>query len=71
VNEAGRQGFENPSALRERLELVAPYLPLAQKIEEFWLDPTSQETGTWNEHREINMVMLGTSLVPEVFLRAV
>jgi hypothetical protein len=69
--EGTQQSFENPSALQERLNLVAPYLPLAEKIEEFWLDPSNQETGAWNEHRDINMVMLGTSLIPELFLTAV
>ncbi|GFO54424.1 hypothetical protein GMSM_14310 [Geomonas sp. Red276] len=55
-------------AIRERLELLKGYLPMADRIERFWLDPLNQETGTWNDHREISMVMLATSLAPQVFL---
>jgi hypothetical protein len=57
-------------SFRERLELLTPYLPMAEQIEQFWLDPANQETSTWNDHREINMVMLSTSLAPTVFLSA-
>lgn len=32
------------------------------------MDGRNQEAGCWTEHREINMVMLGTSLAPEEFL---
>lgn len=64
-------GFgDNVSALRERLHTFSRYLSLADKIESFWMDPINQETATWHQHREINMVMLATSLAPDEFLRA-
>jgi hypothetical protein len=44
------------------------YLPVADTIEQFWLDGRNQEEATWKEHREINMVMLATSLAPGGFL---
>jgi hypothetical protein len=44
------------------------YLPLAGIIERFWLDNKNREDGNWQEHRDINMVMLATSLAPEGFL---
>jgi len=44
------------------------YLPLCEGIEKFWLDPASRENATWQAHREINMVMLATSLAPDGFL---
>jgi hypothetical protein len=58
------------SSLRPCLEALREYLALAEKIERFWLVGTNQETGNWKEHREINMVMLATSLAPEEFLAA-
>ena len=44
------------------------YQPLAENIETFWLEPANRESGTWQEHRDINMVMLATSLAPDGFL---
>jgi hypothetical protein len=44
------------------------YLPLCEGIEKFWLDPASRENETWKAHREINMVMLATSLAPDGYL---
>ena len=43
-------------------------MPLREQIEGFWLEGKNREAGTWTEHREINMVMLATSLAPEGFL---
>jgi hypothetical protein len=44
------------------------YRPLADDIESFWRDPQHQRSTTWTEHRDINEVMLATSLVPDGFL---
>ncbi len=52
-------------ALLTKLETAAP---LAEIIESFWLDPAPQQSATWSEHRDINEVMLATTLVPEGFL---
>ena len=41
-------------------------LPLAEAIESSWLDRDSRETRSWLEHRDINDVMLATSLAPQV-----
>jgi hypothetical protein len=51
-----------------QLEAFAQYLPLAGDIEAFWLDPAQQRSATWTEHRDINTVMLATSLVPDGYL---
>jgi hypothetical protein len=48
----------------ERIEALAPYATLGSEIKSFWLDPEHRETRTWSEHRDINEVMLATSLVP-------
>jgi len=62
---------ENPDLLHEIKpvsEALRAYMPLREKIERFWTDSKNQEAGTWTEHREINMVMLATSLAPDGFL---
>jgi len=45
------------------------YLPIARVIEEYWLDGRHQQSETWNDHLDINEVMLATSLLPQGFLR--
>ncbi|MGB5261044.1 MAG: hypothetical protein WBO34_11060 [Gammaproteobacteria bacterium] len=52
-----------------RLEELVYYLPLRDTIETFWRDPANQRSDTWTEHRDINEVMLATSLAPDGFLR--
>lgn len=58
-----------PGQLKPRVEELMGYMPLRKKIEEFWTDSKNWEANTWIEHREINMVMLATSLAPRGFLR--
>jgi len=62
----GLAGLERmpPAAARP----LAPYAALRGEIEAFWLRPGHRETRTWHDHRDINDVMLATSLVPEGFL---
>jgi hypothetical protein len=54
--------FPNRLLLRAQLEELQRYLPLSAIIENFWLEPENQENSTWNEHLDINSVMLATSL---------
>jgi hypothetical protein len=54
--------------LRARLEALRPYASLGAALESFWLEPGHREAATWSEHRDINEVMLATSLAPEGFL---
>lgn len=42
--------------------------PLAGLIRDFWLQTQSQSAASWQDHSDINTVMLATSLVPEGFL---
>jgi len=44
------------------------YLPLAKQISGFWSDFTQRRSRSWAEHRDINSVMLATSLAPESYL---
>lgn len=62
--------FENRSTLQPLIEELIQYSPLIELIESFWLDRGNQESDSWLEHRDINMVMLATSLSPEGFLGA-
>jgi len=44
------------------------YVTLKETIEAFWLEGKNRESVTWTEHRDINTVMLATSLGPDGFL---
>jgi len=61
-------GIAAVSPLRRKIEALAGYLPLAGEIEGFWLEGSNRVSETWREHKEINMVMLATSLAPDAFL---
>ncbi|NNG11826.1 MAG: hypothetical protein HKM88_01100 [Halobacteria archaeon] len=54
--------------LRAQLQELMQYLPLRNAIETFWRDPANRRSDTWTEHRDINEVMLATSLAPDGFL---
>ena len=56
------------SQLRTQLAELMQYSPLRDAIETFWRDPANQQADTWTEHRDINEVMLATSLAPDGFL---
>ena len=51
-----------------RLAVFEAYAALRAELESFWLDPAHRRAETWSEHRDINEVMLATSLVPDGFL---
>lgn len=59
-----------PADLGRLLDGLGRYLPLAGEIESFWLDDANRMASSWREHRDINEVMLATSLLPEEFLAA-
>lgn len=50
------------------IQALMRYVPVGEMIEEFWLDDAHRRSGPWLEHQDINMVMLGTSLLPDTFL---
>ena len=41
---------------------------LREEIEAFWLERVHRASESWIDHREINMVMLATSLAPDGYL---
>jgi hypothetical protein len=57
------------TSLENRLNELEKYTPLGETIEKFWLEKDNRKTGNWVEHRDINSVMLATSLAPGGFLK--
>ncbi len=50
------------------IEKLMRYIPLSEIIEKFWLERKNRKASSWTEHRNINMVMLATSLAPDGYL---
>jgi hypothetical protein len=66
--ESRPRAFDARRSLRAHLERLRPYLPLIDAIERFWLEPDNRNSRTWNDHEDINAVMLATSLAPDGYL---
>ncbi len=76
----GLHALERLTTLRERqpvvlaklppaeIEALRAYLPLRDEIKAFWLQPEPRQSRNWVDHREINAVMLATTLAPEGYL---
>ena len=60
--------FPKKCALDFKIESLMKHAPLGQTIETFWLERTNREAATWTAHRDINGVMLATSLAPDGYL---
>jgi len=60
--------FNRKHRLRSRTESLMQYVPLSDIIETYWLEPTNRQSTEWMAHRDINMVMLATSLAPDGYL---
>jgi hypothetical protein len=54
--------------LRPRVHALSSQVGFRAAIVSSWLDPEHQGVRTWSEHRDINEVMLVSSLVPDGFL---
>jgi len=54
--------------LQKKIDALLNHMSLAQTIEGFWSNQKNREGASWHEHREINTVMLATSLAPEGFV---
>ena len=50
------------------IKILEAYLPLGQRILDFWSDTQNQQNSTFREHIDINSVMLATALAPEGYL---
>jgi hypothetical protein len=72
----GVQGLTRISELVEAdLELATvvddllAYGLFAEQIQNFWSDTTHRQNSTWTDHRDINTVMLATSVAPQSYLQ--
>ena len=65
---------ENPRLFNKKLPLhsqikrLMQYRSFSEIIEMFWLEDANQEADSWIAHRDINRVMLATSLAPDGYL---
>jgi hypothetical protein len=57
-----------PARVQALLDRLDGYEALAGTVRSFWLMPVHRATRTWMAHRDINEVMLATSLLPDGFL---
>jgi hypothetical protein len=62
------QAAERGSAVRARLQALMQYTALGDEIGAFWRDAQHRHTESWSEHRDINEVMLATSLASDGLL---
>jgi len=65
---------ENPGLFKKpllpsRIKSLMRYTSFSKIIEEFWLEKKNRAADSWREHRDINMVMLATSLAPDGYLK--
>jgi hypothetical protein len=54
--------------VREGIHTLRSYLPLADRIENFWSEAVQRDSHSWRAHQDINAVMLATSLMPAGYL---
>jgi hypothetical protein len=60
--------FKKKYDVHSRIRRLMEYVDLRELIHAFWLERNTRESGSWAEHRDINMVMLATSLSPDGYL---
>jgi hypothetical protein len=60
--------FAELETFGRQVQALQRYVRLRETIETFWLAEENRTSGTWAEHREINTVMLATSLAPGGYL---
>ena len=60
--------FNKKHPLYPLIKALTEYVPLSKRIESFWLNHRNKEDRCWIEHRDINMVMLATSIAPDAYL---
>jgi hypothetical protein len=53
---------------RKQLASLSRFGQLCDRILQFWLQEAHQQAQTWQDHPDINAVMLATSLAPDSYL---
>jgi len=64
----GAEVLRKDQAVGRLIESLVKHLAVAETIEGFWLQPVNRRAPIFMEHRDINTVMLATSLAPDGFL---
>ena len=54
--------------IQAQLEKLLPFHSIHKLIENFWLEADNQLASSWQQHHDINSVMLATSLAPDGYL---
>ena len=67
--ERNEHTFVKEHDLKVRMNALKHYELLKEVIDNFWFQDGNQEAESWIAHRDINMVMLATSLSPDGYLR--
>jgi len=62
------KNFSKLESLSSQIASFRQYLYIREIIENFWLVAENQKSPTWNEHLDINSIMLATSLAPDGYL---
>ena len=60
--------FYGNHRVRSQINRLERYAGLSNTIKGFWLKPQNRKSQSWTEHRDINRVMLATSLAPDGYL---
>ena len=63
-----RNIFKGTERLHTLMETLMRYKPVSEQIEKYWLEGSHPEAGDWRNNRDINIVMLATSLAPDGYL---
>jgi hypothetical protein len=63
------ENFIHSIPLTSLLTNLSSFRPILNAVQDFWLEPAHQSVGTWQDHADINSVMLATSLVPDGYLQ--
>jgi hypothetical protein len=66
--QAHRGRFQGQEAARVALQTLTGEVGTRETIASFWLAPAHQRARSWQEHLDINEVMLATALAPDGFL---
>jgi hypothetical protein len=60
--------FKKRPLMHSHIRSLMRYARLSELINTFWLESKNRESRSWTAHRNINMVMLATSLSPDGYL---
>ena len=60
--------IDNSPSIYSLVGVLRRFARLGEAIEKFWLDPRNRTAENWTAHRDINSVMLATSLAPNGYL---